>query len=183
MSNFDRQFPLGAPFSGILPSSAVDYFDVALTKIPNAVDGSTHAGSIELGGIKVAHLTSKFARSPSPSGAHTVAATVVFNCNDISVMELVLGRNDPALANLNVDFQNVRGGDIYELIVHTDASGAILSNMAVDFVGTGLTHVRNGFELTAQIADKGRIHYRARAITATKLQWSIVSLLLGQDFA
>jgi hypothetical protein len=45
MSNFPRQFPLGAPFNGELPSGAVDAFDVALTKCPNFTEGSDHSAS------------------------------------------------------------------------------------------------------------------------------------------
>lgn len=124
MANLVRQFPSGAPSNGELPSSAVEYIDAALPKVPNATDGSTHTGSCEFGGLKASHLTEK-SLATTTSGAGPHAITVDFNVTNHRFVKVAAQATDQVV---NFTVTNPREGDMGSVLVKkVDGQNRILS--------------------------------------------------------
>jgi hypothetical protein len=133
MANHERYFPTGVPDGATIPTDWFERVDAALSTLPNATDGSTHLGSIELGGIQAPHITKKqydFATIAAPGPVTYTLDADVYNQWKITQGAVAADQT------VTLQFENLRAGD--EIVVAvTKGSDGDLYDLTLQWSWTG----------------------------------------------
>jgi hypothetical protein len=161
MANFSRQFPSGFPFEGEIPSTWIEFIDSILTKIPNGTDGSSHAGTLTLGGVLTSHH-----RSKETTATQSTTGSVVYNANVTN--SLTVACSPAAPITITLDFQNVAQGDRLCFVI----VGNINHRVTLVWAGGGMSHTFMGdYEDQIVPYDGGFTIWEGLALTATTIYW------------
>lgn len=120
----------GWPFGAALSSTEAGQLQDRILKSPNADDGSTHNGSLSLGGVQAQHITGKEANDTTAATAGPHAVTVDVNIANQHFITVAAFAGDQTL-NITIDAPRV--GD--QGIVWVKKANGANRNLTLSFIG------------------------------------------------